>query len=327
MKHQAELHSHDEIRQVTQIAFGPVPSRRLGYSLGINHIPLKHCSYNCVYCQLGRTKRNQVDRQAFYPVDLIVDHVASKIAEIQQQQQPLDYLTLVADGEPTLDAHLGELIVSLQALGYPVAVISNASMLMQEPVQKDLLLADWVSLKLDALDERAWRQINRPAHQLELPMILKGMLAFRQRYCGELVTETMLVSGINDGQSAIVQLCGFLHALQPMKAYLSLPIRPPAEKWVKPPAPEKLEQILSAISERVPFMAFLFGNEPDDFISTGNIVQDVLAILAVHPLRGQALKHLVQHAGADWAIVDDLLHQKQIVCVNYQGEPFYLKAA
>ncbi len=306
------------------IAFGPVPSRRLGYSLGINHIPPKHCSYSCVYCQVGRTTALETTRRNFYPLGQILREVERKISDSAKLNQRIDYLTLVPDGEPTLDIHLGKLIEGLKPFQIPIAVISNASLIDRGEVQDALFQADWVSLKVDAVIEGDWRRINRPHGRLSLPPILAGMLEFRRRFSGELVTETMLVSGVNDSETAILELSAYLLELQPLKAYLSIPTRPPAESWVKSPTPDSLQRILQIISEEVSFVDLLFEAEATDFVSTGNLVEDILGITAVHPLREEALRHMVAQTGADWTVVEKLIASRKIVRIQYREESFYL---
>jgi len=310
----------------SMIAFGPVPSRRLGYSLGINHIPPKYCPYSCVYCQVGRTKNLAIGRQDFYPLALILQEVERKISDCKKTGHVIDYLSLVPDGEPILDINLGKLIEGLKPFGIPIAVITNASLIDREEVQDALLQADWVSLKIDAVIEADWRRINRPHRYLSLPSILTGMLDFRRRYHGELVTETMLVSDINDREVAVLELSKFLLELQPIKSYLSIPTRPPAESWVKPPDANSLRRILEILTQKVSFVDLLFETEASDFISTGSITEDVLSILAVHPIREEALRRMVTQAGAEWVIVEDLLASKKISCIQYREARFYSRS-
>ncbi len=307
------------------IAFGPVPSRRLGYSLGINHVFPKHCSYSCVYCQVGRTTSLETTRRDFYPVERILHEAEIKIVESVKAGNNIDYLTLVPDGEPTLDINLGKLIEGLKSFGIPVAVISNASLIDHKEVQSELLQADWVSLKVDAVEEAVWRKINRPHLRLSLAAILQGVRDFRSIYAGELVTETMLVSAINDSETNIGNLWAYLLELQPTKSYLSIPTRPPAESWVKVPPAETLATILKTFSEKVPFMDLLFEEETGDFISTGNISEDILSITSVHPMRAEALRRMVARAGERWAVVEGLLVRGEITCINYREEIFYFR--
>jgi wyosine [tRNA(Phe)-imidazoG37] synthetase (radical SAM superfamily) len=266
-----------------------------------------------------------LERREFYPVDQILVAVDRKIAECARTGIEIDYLTLVPDGEPTLDLNLGNLIGGLKQFGIPIAVISNASLIYRLDVQEELLQADWVSLKVDSVDEQIWKAINRPHRQLSLPDILDGMLTFQKKYHGELVTESMLVAGLNDSENTTRQLCDFLLELQPLKSYLSIPTRPPAETSITPPSPDSLREIMRVCSTQIPFMHFLFETEVGDFISTGNLIEDILSITAVHPLREEALRGMVLKAGGTWKLVEDLLATNKIACINYRDERYYLR--
>jgi wyosine [tRNA(Phe)-imidazoG37] synthetase (radical SAM superfamily) len=181
----------------------------------------------------------------------------------------INYLTLVPDGEPGLDINLGKLIEGLKPFEIPIAVISNASLIDCEEVQDALFQADWVSLKIDAVIEADWRQINRPHRRLSLPTILTVILKFRRRYTGEPVTETMLVSGINDSEMATLSLSRFLLESQPFKSYLLIPTRPPAESWVKHPDAYSLHRIFEILSRTVSFIDFMFETEASEFFPRG----------------------------------------------------------
>ncbi len=208
------------------LTFGPVPSRRLGRSLGINHIPPKTCTYACVYCQLGRTPRLQANRQTFYPPEAVVAAVQEKVADAAARGETIDYLTFVPDGEPTLDLYLGDMLTALKPLGIPLAVITNASLLHDEAVRAALHLADWVSLKMDAAAAAVWRQIDRPHGQLCLADILDGAHTFARAFSGALVTETMLVKGLNDTPETLAVTANVIAELRPVVAYLGVPTRP-----------------------------------------------------------------------------------------------------
>ena len=268
----------------------------------------------------------ELTRRFFYPLDQILKEVERKITESMQIGAVIDYLSLVPDGEPTLDINLGKLIKELKVFGIPVAVISNSTLVNHEKVHDDLLQADWVSLKLDAMEEEDWRKINRPHCLLSLSSILSGVLKFRSRFNGKLVTETMLVSGINDKEKSINMLATYLLELQPLKSYLSIPTRPPAESCVAPPSLESIKRINQTISKKVPFVDLLIEAESPDFISSGNIEEDILGVIAVHPLREQALRKMIVQSGACWSVVENLLASRKIKRVNYQGEWFYLNS-
>jgi len=307
------------------IAFGPVPSRRLGYSLGINHVPTKHCTFSCVYCQVGRTTYMNLERQEFYPVDQILADVERKVVECAQVGKEIEYLTLVPDGEPTLDLNLGKIIGRLKQFRIPIAVISNASLINRLDVQEELFQADWVSLKVDSVDETTWRKIDRPHRQLSLPDILDGMLTFQKKYHGELVTESMLVAGLNNSENTTRELCDFLLELQPFKSYLSIPTRPPAEPGITAPSPDSLQQIIKICSAKIPFMDLLFETEVGEFISTGDLAEDILSITAVHPLREEALRTMVSMAGGTWSVVEELIAAKEISSINYRNERYFFR--
>jgi wyosine [tRNA(Phe)-imidazoG37] synthetase (radical SAM superfamily) len=142
------------------ISFGPIPSRRLGKSLGINNIfSPKVCTYGCVYCQVGKTKKYSVERQTFFEVDVIFNDISQHLKKLGKNDFP-DYLTFVSNGEPTLDINLGEIINKLKIWQIPIAVITNASLLSDENVVNNLMLADWVSVKIDASDNETWQKID-----------------------------------------------------------------------------------------------------------------------------------------------------------------------
>ena len=307
------------------IAFGPVPSRRLGRSLGINNIPPKICTFACVYCQLGRTLKMQVERCAFYRPEDIVGAVRDKVEKATASGESIDYLTFVPDGEPTLDANLGREIELLKPLGIKVAVITNSSLIWRADVREDLLGADWVSLKIDAAQEEVWRRIDRPHGSLRLAAVLDGMLEFAQDYTGELVTETMLARDVNDGEDHVREVAEFLARLAPARAYLSIPTRPPAEPRVGAPDEEEINRAYQILGDRVDHVEYLIGYEGNAFAFTGNVEDDLLSITSVHPMREDAVRAFLARAGAAWPVVRSLIDQDQLVETEYAGHRFYVR--
>lgn len=307
------------------IAFGPVPSRRLGASLGINNIPPKACTYSCIYCQLGRTNRMQCERRPFYDQEEIRGAVEFKINETLSNGGTIDYLSFVPDGEPTLDEELYENVRFLKTLGIKVAVITNASLIWRSDVKDALRQADWVSLKVDSVDERTWRAINRPYRTLQLPSILRGMEEFAESYDGKMVSETMLVEGVNDTHVSIEATAMFLSRLGLAKAYLSVPTRPPAESWVRLPCEDFVHRAYQVFLQRIGHVECLIEQERGSFGSLGNAAEELLSITAVHPMRGEAVRTLLQKTGEDWSLVRDLIDQGQLVELEYQGEKFYMR--
>lgn len=309
-----------------EITFGPVPSRRLGRSLGINNIPPKICSYACVYCQLGRTPHMQIERQTFYSPDELTNSVREQVERRRADGEQIDYLTFVPDGEPTLDLHLGEEIAALKPLGIPIAVISNASLIWRQDVRDELMGADWVSLKVDAASPDVWRRINRPHGGLQLPQILDGISAFASEFTGEFVTETMLVADGNDGPEAIEALAAALSRLQPAVSYLAIPTRPPAEDGVHPPSEARLNAAYHRLQAEVPRVELLLGYEGNAFASSGDAKRDLLSITAVHPMRREAVEALLRKDNAGWALVEGLLEDGRLVQLQFEGNDFYLRS-
>ena len=309
------------------LAFGPVPSRRLGKSLGINNIPAKNCTYSCIYCQLGRTIKMKVERQKFYKAEEIFKEVKNKVKKANSRNERIDYLTFVPDGEPTLDVNLGEEIRLLKKIGISIAVITNASLVWRDDVKKDLMEANLVSLKVDSVSEKLWRRINRPHKNLSLEKILAGIKSFAEEFKGKIITETMLVENFQD-ESELKKIAMFLGSLKRLdKAYIAIPTRPPAEKWVEPAKEETLNCAFQIFSEKLGMdrVEYLIGYEGNAFAFTGNIEEDLLSITAVHPMRKEAVAELLRKAKANWNIVKKLLNENKLVELEYQGNQYYMR--
>ena len=310
---------------VNPIIYGPVPSRRLGHSLGINNIPPKICSYSCVYCQLGNTVNIQAERETFYEPSEIVQRVKEKVKQVRKKGEPIDYLTFVPDGEPTLDVNLGKEIELLNSLDIKIAVITNASLIWRQDVRQDLQKADWVSLKVDMASQEIWRRINRPQKLLNLEAILDGMLKFADTFDGELTTESMLIQGINDGSEEIERIASFLAELKPNKAYLAIPTRPPAKRTISAASEQAINMAFQILKQRLSNVEYLIGYEGNAFAFTGNVEDDLLSITSVHPMREEAVIELLKKADTDWKVVDKLIKDGSLMEVEYQGRKFYMR--
>lgn len=309
------------------LAFGPVPSRRLGKSLGINNIPPKVCTYSCVYCQLGKTSENIATRQFFYQPCDILKEVQGKVANANNRNERIDYLTFVSDGEPTLDANIGEEISLLKREGIPIAVLTNASMFWSSDVRRDLLKADYVSLKVDAVSNDLWKRIDRPHKDLKLNAILQGIQDFAEIFKGTIVTETMFVDNV-DYENEFEKIAEFLAELKKLnRAYIAVPTRPPAESWVKPAKEQAVNVAFQIFSEKlgVDRVECLIGYEGNAFAFTGNVEADLLSMMAVHPMREEAIKTFLRKANAGWQIIDKLLAVQQLVELTYEGNKYYIR--
>jgi len=315
------------LQNMKTLVFGPVPSRRLGRSLGINNILPKTCTYSCVYCQVGKTTNKTVDRQAFYKPEELTREVKRKNNKVTVRNEKIDYLTFVPDGEPTLDLNISEEILSLKQTGMPTAVITNASLLWRDDVKEDLQEADFVSLKVDAVSEGLWRRVNRPHKDIKLNMVLKGIREFTEEFRGTLVSETMLI-GNTDYGNEFERIAEFLAELKKLnKAYIAIPTRPPTEKWVKRAKEDVINAVFQVFSKKLGAsrVEYLVGYEGNAFASTGNVEEDLLSITAVHPMREEAVKKLLKKADADWQVIEKLLGENKLVELEYEGNTYYLR--
>jgi wyosine [tRNA(Phe)-imidazoG37] synthetase (radical SAM superfamily) len=272
--------------------FGPVPSRRLGQSLGIDTIPLKTCNWNCVYCQLGRTKPLINQRKDYYPVEDILDEVHHALDAHQPGE--IDWATFVGSGEPLLHSGMGMLVRGVKELtNLPVAVITNGSLLYLPEVRDDLLLADAVLPSLDAGTAVLYRKINRPHPEVTFQRLVDGLIDFRKVFQGRLWVEVMLVWDLNDTPQALQDIAKVLERIQPDAVHVNLPTRPPVESWVEPSDSEGLMRALA-----------IFGNIAEvvhpaegtfDLSGYEDPLDAVLAIITRHPMRQEELEHTLSY--------------------------------
>ncbi|MGC8645734.1 MAG: radical SAM protein [Thermoplasmata archaeon] len=305
-----------------EIAFGPVPSRRLGRSLGVNNIPNKICTYSCVYCQLGNTINFRTKRMGFYDPSEVVAEVGRKIEVIGREN--IDYVTFVPDGEPTLDTNLGMEASRISDFGVKVAVITNSSLIWDGAVRNELNIFDLVSLKVDAVTREMWNRINRPASSLDIERIKEGIIDFSKEFGGKLITETMLVGNI-DYTGELERIASFLQAVDPDESFISIPIRPTPERWAVPPAADVVNTAYQLFSEVVKEVELLVTSEGENFYSTGDFENDFLGIISVHPMRDDALSSFLKKYGRDQRIVDELIKSGKVISVHYDGHYFYLR--
>lgn len=307
------------------ISFGPVPSRRLGKSLGINNIPsVKVCSYACTYCQVGRTSKHTIIREQFYSPEVLCREVEKHLSSLSSAEMP-DYLTFVSNGEPTLDINLGASILRLKQLGYPVAVITNASLLFDPLVAEELMLADWVSVKVDTAQADIWKKQNRPHKGLSFDQHNQGILDFSAQYKGVLATETMLVNQSNDSHEALTQTASFIKQIDPSTAYLSIPTRPPMLQNAIAPSEQKVNEAFHIFSYHNINTELLLGFEGTNFGHTGNIYEDIVNICTVHPIREEAVQTLIQKNGAKELVLEELIKSKAIRRIEYQSNIYYIR--
>lgn len=293
-------------------------------SIGINNIPLKHCTCSCGYCQVGRTTTMSIEPERFYGDQAVVRDVARRVSEVRSMGVAIDYLTFAAEGEPTLDTDLALEIEALKSLGIPVAVITNATLLWRDDVMEAVGKADWVSVKADTIDETLWRRVDRPHQDLDLGTVLGGIRRFSNERRGILTTETMLVGSMNDSAGTVAETAEFIAGIAPDKAYIGTPHRPPAERRFRIPSRTSLKRAFEVFSERIGRVELL-GQEADYFVSTENARADILSISSVHPMEADAVKRLLADAGTGWEALEDLLSSGELTKTRYRGRVFYAR--
>jgi len=295
--------------------------------LGVNNVPYKTCSYSCTYCQLGRTTDLTIERRPFFEVNQVVNEVHAFIDRFDSE---VDYVTFVPDGEPLLDIRIGETISRIKEVtSKPIAVITNSSLLYLEEARADIAYADLVSIKIDSVLCRSWKAVNRPHPDLKLENVLAGVEEFAKSFKGRLVTETMLVEGFNTSAEELEQISSYIRKINPVKAYIAVPVRPPAESYVKPPEPSKLVEAYTLFTKALgeDRVELLNLPEPPEYKVYGDSETWLLNLVSVHPLRlNYAVRALERIVEDPLAVIEKLKMSGEIRVVIYEGEDFIVRA-
>ena len=306
--------------------FGPVPSRRLGRSLGIDPIPLKTCNWNCVYCQLGRTRPLTNTRREYIPSQDILTEIQQALVEYQPGE--IDWITFVGSGEPTLHSELGWLIQQVKKLtDLPVAVITNGALLYLPKVRVELTAANAVLPSLDAGNPRLYRKINRPWPKITFDRLVDGLAFFRQEYHGKLWIEVMLLRDLNDTVEALQEIAAILKRIQPDQVHLLLPVRPPAESWVQPAdetGMHRAQAILGEVAHVIrPNIVQTVMRSTDDLESA------ILGIITRHPMEEIELHTALGHWSLDEVqqALDRLQNTRKAKQVIRHGKRFWSAAS
>ncbi|WP_207740818.1 radical SAM protein [Alkalibacter mobilis] len=301
-----------------KFVYGPVPSRRLGISLGISPIPKKTCNYSCIYCQLGRTDHMTNKRRMFYPVKEIVKEFEMTLkANIK-----FDAVTIVGEGEPTLYLGLGELIDEIKKrTDKPVAVITNGALFYDKKLRSELYCADIVLPTLDAYDADTFKRINRPHGSIDFKMVSSGLKLFSEEYQGQLWIELMLIDGINDDDSSLKKYSETLGELKYARLYINTPVRPPAEPYVKAVEREKMDHAVDVLG----------GISIDLLQSQGfhseieNDYEAIISIIKRHPMNQFEIEGFLSSRDCKNidAILCDLKKDSKVISLNYKGYDTY----
>jgi wyosine [tRNA(Phe)-imidazoG37] synthetase (radical SAM superfamily) len=299
--------------------YGPVLSRRLGRSLGVDLVRLKTCTYNCIYCQLGPTATTRLVRADYVPVDEVIEEVKQYL----DKHVPPDFITLGGSGEPTLHASFGRIAERIKELGAcRIALLTNGALFYLPAVRAACKAIDVILPTLDAADEETFRRIHRPHPDITLARVVEGLTALRAEFKGEIWLEVFLVPGFNTSDSDIEKLKGVLECIRPDRIQLNTAVRPPAEKFVEALSRERLEQIRAMLGPRAEVVAEPEGPRPP---AEGKVTeQDVLQMLGRRPCTAEDVADgLSIHPAEAAKHIGQLLGDGLVIEVREGGRRFY----
>ena len=260
--------------------YGPVPSRRLGRSLGIDLVPHKICTYDCIYCQIGKTTERTLTRQEYIPVHEILEEVKRFLEE---ETSSIEYLSLSGSGEPTLHSKIDSVIGAIKTITFiPIAVITNGSLLYEKEVRESLLQADVILPSLDAASGEIFEKINRPHAGISVDKVIEGMVKFRKVFKGQIWLEILFCKGINDRQSELILMKEAVGRIQPDLIHLNTVVRPPFEKWAVPLNQREMEAMRAFFGEKASIISEFDRHPPA--VTDRDIKEEILEILKRRPL-------------------------------------------
>jgi wyosine [tRNA(Phe)-imidazoG37] synthetase (radical SAM superfamily) len=259
-----------------QHVFGPVPSRRLGMSLGIDLIPYKTCSYDCIYCELGKTTCKTVDRKEYVSKDLVLGQLEQYLPLLDI---PPDYITLSGSGEPTLHSEICEIIAGIKRISaIPVAVITNGSLLFLDQVKEALLKADIVLPSLDAVSPLNFKCVNRPEESLNVSTIINGLIDFRKIFSNQIWLEILFCRAVNDDRAEVERMRETIEAIKPDKIQLNTVVRPSTEDFAYPLNGEQLSAIKDILGAKAEIIANIVPSEKGThFVDTEEKILNLIA--------------------------------------------------
>ncbi len=277
--------------------FGPVSSRRLGLSLGLDLIPHKTCSYDCIYCELGRTTHKTVQRREYVPKDQILKQLWHRLKTSDTKP---DYITLCGSGEPTLNSKIGEVIREIKRkTSIPVAILTNGSLLFMKDVRRDIMEADIVLPSLDAVTKATFQVTNRPHRSLDIEDVIKGMVDFRQEFEEKIWLEVVLLRGVNDEISEIDRMKAIIERIKPDKVQLNTVVRPPAEDYATPLTPNQLNKIKGILGVKAEIIADF--TKTKKFQPSANLEADILSIIKRRPCTAEDISNSLGVPGVEIA--------------------------
>lgn len=300
--------------------FGPVLSRRLGLSLGVDLLPQKICTYDCIYCECGRTVIKTEEIKEWVPAEEIIEEVK----EYLKENSNIDYITITGSGEPTLHSKIGFIIEEIKKItSIPVAVLTNGSLLYRKEVREALKNADVILPSLNAISEKTFRAINRPTPHLIPPKIIEGLVALRKEYKGKIWLEIVFVKGINDSDEEILKLKEVLEKINPDKIHLNTVVRPPAEEWAKPLTFEEMERIKRILGEKAEIV--MPEKEKRDKIENAPFEREIEEMVKRRPVTLEELLKIFKIDREEISeILNSLLKKRKIRKENFEGKEFFM---
>jgi len=299
--------------------FGPIPSRRLGRSLGVNLVPHKICSYDCLYCEVGATTATTTERKNYIVPDKIIDEIKDFI----NSGVKIDVITLTGAGEPTLNSSIGKLIGFIKKLtNIPVAVLTNGSLLWSNRVKKALLEADIVIPSVDSVDEKDFYKVDRPDKQIELKTILSGIKEFSYTYHGRLWLEVLIVKGINDSDFSICNLGRWASTLKAQKLQLGTIIRPPASE-ANPVSYERLEEIAAILKDYLNYPVEIIGDFEGKSEHKRVSAELLVKSCKMRPLTKENIIEIYGKSDNLDRIVTELIKEGKLKKKNFGNKRFY----
>ncbi|HEK85378.1 MAG TPA: radical SAM protein [Candidatus Aminicenantes bacterium] len=299
--------------------YGPVPSRRLGYSLGVDLLPFKTCTLNCLYCQLGPTRKKTIRRKSFFSEKQILE----EIKEFLKTGVRVDFITFSGSGEPTLNKSIGRLIRKIKKItDIPVAVLTNSTLLTRADVRKDLLAADVVVPSLDASTQEIFKKVNRPHPSLEIEKIITGLVNFRKQFQGQIWLEILLVRGVNDSSIHLQKLKKAVEKIDPDRIHLNTVVRPPAEKSAKPLLPKEMEKIKEFFGEKAEIVANFHKKEQEK--TPADIAEAIISMVQRRPVSLEDLENSLGLTREQLSLsLHRLLEAKKIKIVSHLNRDYF----
>ena len=300
--------------------FGPVPSRRLGRSLGIDLVPYKTCTFDCIYCDLGKTTCKTVSRQSYVPPEEIQGELELTLSVLEKKP---DYISLSGSGEPTLNNNIGQIIRKIKEVtSIPIAVLTNGSLLSLEEVRNDLLGADLVVPSLDAITPILFEYINRPHPNLKIEEIISGLIQFRKQYLGQIWLEILFCRGANDGKEEVEKFKGVIEKVQPDRVQLNTPVRPPAEDFAFPLTLGQLEEIRERLGEKAEIISEFAAPLGEEFNSVKDT--EILNLIKRRPCTAEDIsKALGLHLNEVVKYLEKLIKEGVVHYRMYEHHGYY----